>query len=192
MHTSVARGVWALSIGGLWRSVQRRPHQSGRSKTYDEVPCTNWCAVTARSRVPYFAAVHASSPQSAAVHLPHLRQTAGDRALASTMTHSIAMWCNAATAQFLPCQGWGRGFESLRPLQLSKLFKAAEFRGFCVFRVVEFAATRMPFPGEGYKRVTGSAKRSSVKSQRRRNAEEFDPTVRNWFNNDFPVPEQSL
>ena len=33
-------------------------------------------AVTARSRVPYFAAVHASSPQSAAVHLPHLRQTA--------------------------------------------------------------------------------------------------------------------
>ena len=49
--------------------------------------------------------------------LPHLRQTAGDGALASTMTHSTAMWCNAATTQFLPCQGWGRGFESLRPLQ---------------------------------------------------------------------------
>src|SRR4051794_35790536 len=87
--------------------------------------------------------------------------------------------------------GADAGHESLRPLQLSKLFKAADLRGFCVFRVVELAATRMPFPGEGYKRVTGSAKRSSVKSQRRRNAEEFDPTVRNWFNNDFPAPEQS-
>ena len=42
----------------------------------------------------------------------------GDRALSSTMTHSTAIWRNAATAQFLPCQGWGRGFESLRPLQV--------------------------------------------------------------------------
>ena len=57
----------------------------------------------------------------------------GDRALSSTMTHSTAIWRNAATAQFLPCQGWGRGFESLRPLQFSRQYEAAEFRDFFAF-----------------------------------------------------------
>ena len=56
--------------------------------------------------------------------------------------------------------------------------KAAEFRSFCAFWGAEITAARMPLMGEGYKRVTSSVYRRSVKSQRQRSAEEYASIIR--------------
>jgi hypothetical protein len=53
-----------------------------------------------------------------------------ERAIRRTLVQSRSLASIVATVRFSACQGWGRGFESLRPLQISQGRFSIEAHGF--------------------------------------------------------------
>ena len=69
-----------------------------------------------------------------------------------TAAHSAAPERTPATRQFPACQGWGRGFESLLPLQ----YLLDGSRGFSTAFCFSGAGLRWGVEAAGYLRVTGT------------------------------------
>ncbi len=63
-----------------------------------------------------------------------------ERSHLRTEMKSVTFASNTLTVQFLACQSWGRGFESLRPLQFLKsgFTKAADRRPFVFQDILSF------------------------------------------------------
>ena len=127
---------------GAWRDV------SPVARAGDDVRCGFGSRVTARSRVSHFTVVRASSCQCAAVQDPQFsgRRRARTLAYSSAIRGNLAQ-CSDNVISRLPRLGSRVRIPS--PAPVSKSFKAAEFRGFFVFRAVEIAAARMPLSGRG-------------------------------------------
>ena len=57
-----------------------------------------------------------------------------------------------SVVESMGCQGWGRAFESLHPLQFSTYRKTAELRGFFISGMLELQLAETPPKGQGYSR----------------------------------------
>jgi len=83
--------------------------------------------VTSRLQSPAFTSVSPSAFEFTPVQLCPTSRVPDSRGID---TQQRAPQFNARTSQFPACQGWGRGFESLRPLQFSQPRDIAEECGF--------------------------------------------------------------
>ena len=99
----------------------------------------------ARPGLGYFvvtgSCLHSGSAEGSRVHSGSTSPSLADGGLQGTAAYPAIPRRAGRTLQFPACQGWGRGFESLRPLQFSQREETAEdhgFAGICATRRCSF------------------------------------------------------